>query len=252
MATPIKGFDWIANIAAGSGDWLMYGGIILFFVVVSVFIYMQLKSRGKSYKTTIWEYAGNSVRKVTDTLMEKEDKDKTVMFKLKRAKIRVPVTLNDATVTSGGRVTFDLIKVEDNYYPMRPTQNVQIYEVDDKGDIVKDEEGNPTKREMKLIEFGAEFKLRDIKAAAHKIGQDSKIYTFWEKNAALMQFVATMMQFTIPFVLMLIVVWKIGPLLKGMSTVSIAITGLVDKFAAIANSLEIIAQHLGGVVPPLG
>ena len=253
MALPdIKGLDWISTIGGGSYDWVVYLLIVVFFLAIGFIVYMQLKSRGKTYKTTIWEDVGGSWRKVMDTLQQKEDKDKTTMFELKRAKVRVPVTMKDATVTANGKVTFDLIKVEDNYYPMRPTQTVQIYETDKEGEIKKDDAGNPIKRELKLIEFGAEFKLHDIKAAAHKIGQDAKIYTFMEKNAAMMQFIATMASIMIPFALMLIVIMKVGPLLKGMADVGAATTQLVPHYQSIATSLEAIVQHLGGIIPPPG
>ena len=246
------GMDWLSGFGGGSYDWLVYLLIVVFFLAIAFIIYMQLKSRGKSYKTTIWENVGGSWRKLSDTAQEKEDTDKTTMFKLKRAKVRVPITMKDATVTANGKVTFDVIKVEDNYYPMRPTQTIQIYEYDKEGEIKKDDAGNLIKRELTLIEFGAEFKLHDIKAAAHKIGQDSKIYTFMEKNAAMMQFVATMASIMIPFVLMLIVIMKVGPLLKGMTAVASVSEGLVRHYASIATSLEAIAQHLGGVIPPPG
>lgn len=252
MATPIKGLDWISNIGTGSMDWIVYVLIILFFSAIAFLIYMKLKDRGKSYKTTIWEYVGDTCRKLTDTVQQKEDTDKTVMFKLKRAKVRVPVTMKDATVTAGGKATFDLIKVEDNYYPMRPTQIVQIYELDEDGQIKNDDDGNPIKQKLSLVEFNAKFKLKDIKSAAHKIGQDAKIYTFWEKHAALMQFVATMTSIMIPFILMLIVIMKVGPILKGMNAVAISVDMLVDKYASIATSLEAIAQHFGGMIPPPG
>lgn len=253
MALPeIKGLDWLSGLGGGSYDWVVYLLIVIFFLSIGFIVYMQLKSRGKNYKTTIWENVGGSWRKLSDTLQQKEDKDKTTMFKLRRGKTRVPVTIKDATVTSNGKVTFDLIKVEDNYYPMRPTQNMQIYELDSDGKIKRDGDGNPIKKEMTLIEFGAEFKLQDIKAAAHKIGQDAKIYTFMEKNAAMMQFVATMASIMIPFVLMLIVIMKVGPLLKGMTLVTTTTGELVPQYVRIANSLEAIVQHLGGVIPPPG
>lgn len=252
MATPLKGFEWVSQIGSGSGNWIVYLLIILFFVAIAFLVYVKLKSKGKTYKTTIWEYVGDSVRKVTDTMLEKEDKDKTVMFKLKRAKVRVPVTMKDATVTVSGKATFDLIKIDDHYFPMRPTKNIMIYKTNEKGEIQKGEDGNPILEELSLVEFGAKFKLHEIKSAAHKIGQDSKIYSFWEKNAALMQFVATMTSIMIPFVLMLIIIMKIGPILKGLNAVAIGIDLLVDKFSSIATSFEVIAQHLGGIVPPPG
>lgn len=238
--------------SGGSGDMLIYGIIIVAFAAVAFMIYALLKGRGKTYKTTIWEYVGDSVRKYNDTIIEKEDKDKTVMFKLKRAKQRIAVTMKDATVTSAGKATFDLMKVEDQYYPMRPSKVVRVPLKDDKGKVKKDEDGKILYENIDLVEFNARFKFKEIQAAAHKIGQDSKIYTFWEKNQQIMQFIATMASIMIPFVLMLIVIMKIGPVLTGLTQVSLSVGDLVSRFDRIAMALEIIAQGLGSITPPLG
>ena len=239
--------DLFPQLAGSSGSFYTAGWfiVLVFFVILIggavLAIAMSRKKAKKKFKATIYEFLGETVRKTYDTIIIKKDTEGNPFFWLKKTKLKAMVSRENAIVDSNGRITYDLMRVKDQILPI---------DIQKKTTKIKGKDGKEI--EQDIVKFLAEAHITDLEAAARQIDKDKGDFAFMDKYGNLMAMAMQIMGIAVPFVMMLIVIMKMGPLLEATKILSAQMPGIIEQLANIATALEKVAEAFGGTLPPPG